>query len=207
MSSGKARASLEFSLNSAPIFEVMVQCTNLIMKPTNEIEGTVFQQEAILTRLYASGKTFFAWYDAWLADTTQQDSETLSASTRQRRQDIDIWRDYFLMMVYAAKLLYGRLQVALGCHDAKLVEQHLQTSARELAETYGGKENIAGRQIPHMLHLMIASILDMAVEWEELSVEVENALLRGERILPSREMYGRCLTKMGIRWNGAYDST
>lgn len=205
MSSGKVRASLEFSLNSAPIFEVLVQCTNLIMKSSSS-QDTVSQHEAILSKLEASGKMFFAWYDAWLEDTTRQNSEALSASTMQRLQDIDIWRDYFLMMVYAAKLLYGRLQVALGCDDAKLVEQQLLVSAQELAETYGGKENISGRQIPHMLHLMIASILDMAVEWEEFSVAVEDALVRGERILPPRDMYARCLTIMGIQWNGGNDS-
>lgn len=173
------------------------------MKPAQEAHDAAYQHEALLFKLDASGKIFFTWYDAWLADTTQPDSTTLSASTRQRRQDIDIWRDYLLMMVYAAKLLYGRLRVALGCDDARLVQQQLQTSAQALTETYGGKENIPGRQIPHMLHLMIASILDMDVEWEEFIVDTEDALRRGERILPPPEMYGRCLTKMGIHRNGA----
>lgn len=201
LSSGMGRASLEFAIHSAPIFDSMVKCTNFIMdseNSTQDYQDMSARHEQLLTGLDESGRYFFEWYHDWLTDTSQRDSEQLSKLAMRRKENMHMWLDDFMGMCKIPFLLHGRMRVALGSNRAVFAEQQCQMLAQELAATRRRKENTAGFTEPYVLGSTYTSILATAEDWRRFSISVDEGLVCGKRMLAGREMYVRWIRQVGI---------
>lgn len=201
LSSGIGRASLEFGIHSAPIFDMMVRCTNFVMdseNKTQENQDMSARHWQLLADLEESGRYFFDWYHDWVTDTAQPDSEQLSNLTMRRKENMHLWLADFMGTCKIPILLHGRMRVALGRNRAAVAEQQCQMLAQKLAAIRRSKENTAGFQEPYVLRSIYTSILATAEDWMQFSIGVDEGLLHGERMLVGREMYLSWIRQVGI---------
>lgn len=199
--SGGGRASLEFAIHSAPIFEMMVKCTNFVMDSedsTQTYRDMSARHWQLLADLDESGRYFLDWYHNWLKDTAQPDSGQLSKLTMRRKEDMHMWLADFMAICKIPILLHGRMRVALGRKTAVVAEQQCQMLAQELAATRRSKEGTAGFKEPYVLRSIYTSILTTAEDWMRFSISVDEGLLRGERMLAGRGMYLQWIRQVGI---------
>ena len=85
----------------APIFDLLVHCTNFIMrrddnKQTDEVLAAQYRH--LLIKLKDSGRAFYNRHYAWPAEMAQLDSEQLSVATKRRRESMHTWLDDFMSL-------------------------------------------------------------------------------------------------------------
>lgn len=193
--SGRKRATLEFFLMSAPIFDLLVECTNFVMSQDVPGHNHTARHKLLLERLIKSGRKFFDWTEEWIADVSQPDSVTLSTITQKRKVDIDTWLEYVLDFQTLVTLIYKRLHVSLGGYGAAQVELQSQLIARKVSTTYKSRMNSSDFQESIALTLAVDSILSTALDWATWS---DNVGEEGPKLVPSA-MYACWVKKMGIK--------
>lgn len=193
--SGRKRATLEFFLTSAPIFDLLVECTNFIMSQDVPGHNHTARHKLLLEKLTKSGRKFFDWTKEWIADVSQPDSVTLGTTTQKRKVDIDTWLEYVLDFQTLVTLIYKRLYVSLGGDDAAQVERQSQLIADNVHATYKSRMNSPEFQESIALTLAVDSVLSTAVGWANWTDNVGD---EGPKLAPSA-MYACWVKKMGIR--------
>ena len=192
--SGRRRATLEFFLMSAPIFDLLVKCTALIMSQDVPGHNHTARHILLLEKLSKSGRRFFDWSRDWIADVSQPDSLALSSVTQKRKVDIDTWLEYVLDFQTLVTLIYNRLYVALGGEDAARVERQSQQIAHKVSTTYKSRYGSLGFQESVALNLAVQSIQSTAGDWSRM---IEDCSAVGPRLVPSG-MYACWIKRMGI---------
>lgn len=193
--SGRKRATLEFFLMSAPIFDLLVECTNFVMGQDVPGHNHATRHKLLLEKLTKSGRKFFDWTEEWIADVSQPDSVTLSTIAQKRKVGIDTWLEYVLDFQSMVTLIYKRLYVSLGGDRAAQVERQAQSMAEEVHATYKRRSNSSEFQESIALTLAVDSILSTATDWANWSGNVSE----GCPELAPLAMYACWVKKMGIR--------
>lgn len=161
--------------------------------------GRDLQHQLLLEKLGKAGDKFFRWSGSLFPDIFDshlqlfmeygvKDIEGESRVTSEQAHEV-------LSNRILVTLLHHRLYVALGGRDAFRIEKESQDIAQAVAGIHS--QQSSGFKRPVALNLAVHAITDTAGQWSDFSILVESAT---ERKLASPEMFGDCMTRMGIKF-------
>ncbi|KAJ3493954.1 hypothetical protein NLG97_g4395 [Lecanicillium saksenae] len=196
--SGEKREALEYMLNSAPIFQLVVKCSAFIMSQDTHGQRDALRRGQILGQLAKSAKKFFDWCNPLVGDSVQLRESRNGMRNAEPQSDTTKWHEDLRGFCQQVTLIHHRLYVALGGDDSVRIEQQLQRLAEQLRLMHESQANNPQFRKPFALSSAITAILGTAEEWSRFSISASANAKCKKQALATPTMFRDWATQMGI---------